>query len=61
MSQAVVPVASLSDLVTALADGNPRTLEIQTSVACPFPIVLPPGLRSDGKGPGGELPRLRKR
>jgi len=49
MSQAVVPVASLSDLVTALADGNPRTLEIQTSVACPFPIVLPPGFALTGK------------
>src|SRR6185437_14116839 len=49
MSQAVVPVASLSDLVTALTDGNPRTLEIQTSVACPFPIVLPPGFALTGK------------
>jgi hypothetical protein len=37
------------DLVAALSERGPCTLELQTSVACPFSITLPPGFTLTGK------------
>ena len=42
-------IASLADLMAALSERSPRTLELQTSVACPFSITLPPGFALTGK------------
>lgn len=42
------PIASLTDLVKALSGQGPRTLELQTSVACPFFHHLAARLRADG-------------
>lgn len=49
MTPPVVPIASLMDLVSALSGPGPRTLELQTSVACPFSISLPPGFVLTGR------------
>src|SRR2546423_1073056 len=49
MKTAVIPIASLGDLMTALSERQPRTLELQTSVACPYSIALPPGYSLAGK------------
>lgn len=49
MSQPIVPILSLTDLIAALSEGKPRVLELQTSVACPFSITLPPGFALTGK------------
>ena len=49
MNSTTTPVASLTDLMTALAAKGPRTLELQTSVACPYSITLPPGFALTGK------------
>lgn len=49
MNSPVIPVASLTDLMAALAGAGPRTLELQTSVACPYSITLPPGFALTGK------------
>ncbi|MBS0365487.1 MAG: hypothetical protein JSR67_06660 [Proteobacteria bacterium] len=46
---ASVPIASLTDLVAALSQAQPCTLELNTSVACPFAITLPPGFALTGK------------
>lgn len=43
------PVASLADLMAALSQAGPRTLELQTSVTCPYPISLPPGFGLAGR------------
>ena len=42
------PVASLVDLMSALSGTEPRVLELQTSVACPHSITLPPGFSLTG-------------
>lgn len=39
----VVPVSSLAELMAALSADAPRNLELQSSVACPHSITLPPG------------------
>jgi hypothetical protein len=49
MNQPITPILSLADFVTALSEKAPRTLELQTSVACPFSITLPPGFALMGK------------
>ena len=41
-------VASLAELMSALSKGNPRALELQTAVACPYSITLPPGFSLTG-------------
>lgn len=38
-----IPVASLTELMSALSGEGPRTIELTTSVACPHSITLPPG------------------
>lgn len=53
MNPPIVPIASLADLMAALAGPGPRTLELQTSVACPFSITLPPGFALTGKDKDG--------
>jgi hypothetical protein len=60
MKTAVVPIASLGDLMTALPEREPRALELQTSVACPYSIALPPGYSLSGKhkDSGNRLIRL---
>ena len=49
MNSPTTPVASLADLMTALAGNGPCTLELQTSVTCPYSITLPPGFALTGK------------
>jgi hypothetical protein len=41
-------IHSFTDLVTALAKGMPATLELQGTVLCPYPIVLPAGISISG-------------
>lgn len=43
------PVASLVQLMAALSAPQPVNIEIQTSIACPHPITLPPGFALTGK------------
>lgn len=50
MSSPATPVSSLADLMSALSSREPGTLELRTSVACPFSITLPPGFSLVGKG-----------
>jgi hypothetical protein len=38
-----IPVASLTELMSALSSEGPRIIELMTSVACPHSITLPPG------------------
>lgn len=47
------PIASLADLMVALSEEGPRTIELQTSVECPFPITLPPGFALTGTNKDG--------
>lgn len=49
MKLPVIPVASLVDLMAALAGAGPCTLELQTSISCPYSIALPPGFALTGK------------
>ncbi len=49
MKSPVIPIASLADLVAALAEPGPSTLELRTSVSCPYSITLPPGCSLAGK------------
>ena len=49
MNSPKAPIASLADLMAALSGRGPATLELQTSVACPFSITLPPGFALTGK------------
>lgn len=49
MSHPVIPIASLAELVAALSEQEPRTLELQTFVACPYSITLPPGFALTGR------------
>ena len=49
MNHPIAPIASLADLMSALAEKEPCTLELQTSVACPWSITLPPGFALTGK------------
>ena len=49
MRAETAPIASLADLMNALAAREPRTLELQTSVACAYSITLPPGFALVGK------------
>ncbi len=48
MNALVRRVASLADLVSALAEREPCTLELQASVACPWSITLPKGFGLTG-------------
>lgn len=36
-------ITSLTDLLTALAHHQPQSLQLQTSILCPYAITLPPG------------------
>jgi hypothetical protein len=49
MGSNVTPIASLDDLMRALSGKEPRTIELQTSVACPHSITLPPGFSISGR------------
>jgi hypothetical protein len=49
MSQATVAINSLADLMAALSEARPCTLELQTSVLCPYSVALPPGFALTGK------------
>lgn len=49
MSSPSTPVATLADLMAALSTGEPRVLELQASVTCPYSIVLPPGFSLVGQ------------
>lgn len=49
MNLPATPIASLADLMAALAGAGPCTLELQTSVTCPYSIALPPGFALTGK------------
>ncbi|WP_347262288.1 hypothetical protein [Rudaea sp.] len=49
MNGSVTPVASLAELMTALSAAQPCIIELQTSVACPYSITLPPGFSLTGK------------
>ncbi len=42
------PITSLMELISALATPEPGPLELQTSVACPHSITLPPGCSLTG-------------
>jgi len=55
MNSPVAPIASLADLMAALAERGPRTLELQTSVSCPYSITLPPGFALTGRNKDGCL------
>lgn len=50
MTDPAIPISSLADLMAALSEKRSRVLELQTSVACPFPITLPSGFVLTGKG-----------
>lgn len=43
------PITSLATLMSALSGAEPRNLDLQTSVACPYSITLPPGFSLTGK------------
>ena len=43
-----IPVASLTELMSALSSNGPRAIELTTSVACPHSITLPPGFSLTG-------------
>lgn len=49
MSTRLTPVASFSDLMNALSAPTPQTVELQSSIACPHSIALPPGFSLTGK------------
>ena len=53
MNQHTIPITSLLELMAALSEKGPRTLELQTSVTCPFSITLPPGTALTGKDKDG--------
>ncbi len=53
MNRRAIPIESLADLMHALASGKARTLELQTSVLCPYSITLPPGTALIGKSQDG--------
>lgn len=48
MNKSTASIGSLTELMSALSGGVPRFLELQTSVACPHSIVLPPGFSLTG-------------
>jgi hypothetical protein len=41
-------ISSLIQLMQALAGNEPQTLELQTSILCPYSITLPPGYSLEG-------------
>jgi len=43
-----IPVASLTELMSALSSEGPHTIELTTSVTCPHSITLPPGCSLTG-------------
>ena len=45
---AKLPIRSLADLTKAISGNGPGDLELQASVACPYPITLPPGFSLSG-------------
>src|SRR5665213_2862314 len=49
MKSPSTPVTSLATLMSALSGAEPRNLDLQTSVACPYSITLPPGFSLTGK------------
>ena len=49
MKQSAIPISSLADLMAALSEPGPLNMELQTSVACPYSITLPPGATLVGK------------
>lgn len=49
MNTSVTRISSLAELMSALAEKEPHTLELQTSVACPWSITLPKGFALTGK------------
>ncbi|MGB6757500.1 MAG: hypothetical protein WBE82_06180 [Xanthobacteraceae bacterium] len=49
MKSPSTPVTSLATLMSALSGAKPRDLDLQTSVACPYSITLPPGFLLTGK------------
>lgn len=49
MSRPITAITSIGDLMAALAGKAPQVLELQTSVACPYSITLPPGYSLVGK------------
>ncbi|HKT32509.1 MAG TPA: hypothetical protein VJS89_08470 [Gammaproteobacteria bacterium] len=48
MNKPAVSINSLTELMSALSTGEPCVLELQTSVACPHSITLPPGFSLTG-------------
>ena len=49
MSTPTTPIDSLADLMKALARGEPRNLQLQTSILSPYSIALPPGFSLSGR------------
>jgi hypothetical protein len=49
MNSPSAPVTSLATLMSALSGAAPRNLDLQTSVACPYSITLPPGFSLTGR------------
>ena len=45
----MTPITSLATLMSALSGAESRNLDLQTSVACPYSITLPPGFSLTGK------------
>ncbi|MGH7100940.1 MAG: hypothetical protein ACREFJ_00970 [Acetobacteraceae bacterium] len=48
MNTATTTVGSLAELMSALSGGAPRDLDLQTSVASPYSLTLPPGFSLSG-------------
>ena len=49
MNVSTTPIDSLADLMNALAQGEPRHLQLRTSILSPYSITLPPGFSLTGK------------
>ena len=49
MELSTTPIDSLADLMHALAQREPRNLQLRTSILSPHPITLPPGFSLTGK------------
>ncbi|HYK76538.1 MAG TPA: hypothetical protein VEV16_06150 [Daejeonella sp.] len=46
--QTVVQISSLNDLTAALVSNHPGVLELQTSILCPYSLILPDGFSLKG-------------
>lgn len=53
MNNPSTPITSLVTLMSALSGAEPRNLDLQTSVACPHSVTLPPGFSLTGKDKDG--------